>query len=298
MARRDLRALALALAALAPAACEGCSRRAPARREGPPERVVALAPNLAEIAADIGAAETLVGLSSYGRAPAAASRAERVGGFVDPSIERIIALGPDLVVGVPLQHGALESCRAAGLDVLEVECETMEQALAAYRTLGEALGRRERAEEARGRLEARLDAVRRRVAGLPRPRALFLLGRAGEDFQQVFPVARGNFGSELLEIAGGANVLEAATPSLSAESVIALAPEVVIEVAMDDEAGEDLRELPPSPVWARLGSVPAVRDGRVASLATSALLVPGPRMDEGAELLERLLHPEADRAAP
>jgi len=271
----------------------GCARRPAPPREGPARRVVAIAPNLAEIAADVGGAPRLVGISSYGNAPRGAEHVARVGGFVDPSIERIIALRPDLVVGVPLQGTALESCRAAGLETRAVPCATMDEALAAYRTLGDLLGERARADRARASLEARLDAVRGTVGERPRPRTLFLLGQAGEDFQQVFPVPPGNFCDELLRIAGGRNVIEGPTPGVSAESIITLAPEVVLEVSMDAEAGAPPRRLDPSPVWSRLDSVPAVRNRRVHALSTSSLLVPGPRMAEGAELVARLIHPGA-----
>ncbi len=273
----------------------GCSRSgsAPQRESSPPTRVVVLAPNLAEIVSHIGAAGLLVGISSYGAVPEGASGAQRVGGFTDPSIEAIIALEPDLVVGVPLQAGALESCRRAGLRVVETNCDSIDQALAAYDTLGTELGHVDGARRARQELEGRLTRVRQRTASLERrPRTLFLLGLAGEDLRQVFPVGPGNFGDELLRMAGGDNVLTAASPTISAESVIQLAPEVVIEVAMDSPEGTaEGTRLPQSPFWGRLGQgLPAVARGRVYTLSSSSLLVPGPRMAAGAELLADLLH--------
>jgi iron complex transport system substrate-binding protein len=265
-------------------------RARPAETTGVPERVVAIAPNLAEIVADIGGGRRLVGLSSYGRRPPGADRAERVGGFVDPSIERIIALRPDLVVGVPLQQSSIDSCRAAGLRTVVVDCQTIEQALEAYTALGRALALEAPAAEARARLERALGEVRDRAGrATARPRALLLLGRAGDDLQQIFPVAPGNFADQLLAIAGGRNALGSAAPLIGAESVIALAPEVIVEIAMDETADQAERLLRPSPIWARLSTVPAVRDGRVFAVASATLLQPGPHMAEGAALLQRLL---------
>lgn len=271
-------------------ACRSCasSRAAPEELDGPARRVVALAPNVAEIIGDIGGGEQLVGISSYGAAPLKTKEIQRVGGFTDPSIERIIELRPDLVIGVPLQARALESCRDAGLRTLEIDCRTVDQVLEAYGTLGRVLGHRTEAFRVSRELRRRLDAVRRRAEGRPRPRTLFLLGLAGEDLQQIFPVGPGNFGHELLELAGGQNVLDREIPSINTEAVITLAPEVIIEVAMDEAAAPQHR-LPPSPFWSRLPSVPAVRSERVYALRDSSLLVPGPRMADGAELLERLL---------
>jgi len=244
-----------------------------------------------EIIVDFDGGEQLVGVSSYGTLPPGLERTTRVGGFTDPSIERIIELRPDLVVGVPLQRRALQSARDADMTVLEVECQTVAQVLEAYGTLGRALGRSKRATEVRNRLEERLENVRRSSSGQRRPRTLFLLGLAGGNLQQVYPVGPGNFGHELLGLAGGQNVLDDDIPSINAEAVIELAPEVIIEVSMDD-VGQEERMLPPSPLWSRLPSIPAAREGRVHALASSSLLVPGPRMAEGAELLARLLHGE------
>lgn len=265
-----------------------CRNEPAPRRAGPARRVVALAPNLAEIIVDFGGGEQLVGVSSYGTLPESMSKVQRVGGFTDPSIERIIELQPDLVIGVPIQNRALQSARDANLPVLEVECQTVAQVLVAYETLGKAFGRVERAVEVRDRLSQRLKQVRKNAEGRRRPRTLFLLGLAGRDLQQVYPVGPGNFGHELLELAGGQNVLDNDIPSINAEAVITLAPEVIIEVSMDD-VGQEERALPPSPLWARLPSIPATRNGRVHALASTTLLVPGPRIADGAELLFRLL---------
>jgi iron complex transport system substrate-binding protein len=253
---------------------------------------------LAEIAADIGAARLLVGVSSYGSRPAGADGAERVGGFTDPSIERIIALRPDLVLGVPFQAQALESCRAAGLRTSTVSCQTVDEVLAAYRELGRALDASAAAEQRSGELEARLEAVRRASEGRARPRTLFILGLATNDLRQVFPVARGNFADELLQIAGGENVLVREVPTIGVETVVALRPEVIIEAAMDAEGGAEDRILETSSFWSRLSSVPAVQRGRVHSLTASSLLVPGPRMADGAELLARLLRNEPGHGPP
>ncbi len=284
-----------AQALVAAVALIGCGHEpsGPSEPAGPPRRVVSIAPNLAEIVADIGGASQLVGLSSYGRVPPGAEHARRVGGFVDPSIEHIISLEPDLVIGVTLQHRALRACTTAGLRTLELNCQTLEQALEAYGILGEALGHQDKADHSRRQLDQQLDQVRQKASRHTPKRTLILLGRAGEDLQQVYPVAQGNFTHQLLELAGGRNVLNRAAPSISTESVIVLSPEVIIEVAMDEPGGggaQPVRYLEPSPLWPRLPSVPAVRNDRVFAVESSSLLQPGPEMADGAALLYRLLH--------
>jgi iron complex transport system substrate-binding protein len=296
--RRRALCSTLSWAGISALAALGCTPVAATPRAALPARVVALAPNLAEIAADIGAAPRLVGVSSYGSRPRGADSAVAVGGFTDPSIERIIALRPDLVLGVPLQRPALDSCAAAGLRTLEVPCQTVDDVIRAYEIIGRTLGLAEAAGQRRDELLRRLEAIRATWQGRTRPRTLFLLGLAGDDLRQVFPVARGNFGDELLEIAGGRNVLERQVPAIGVETVVALAPEVIVEVAMDSEGGAERRRDGASPFWSRLGAIPAVQSGRVHSLEASSLLVPGPRIADGAALLAGLLHPDLADAPP
>src|SRR5436190_1538903 len=105
----------------------------------------------------------------------------------------------------------------------------------------------------------------------------------------VIAVGRGTLQDELLTMAGGVNVAADAGqvwPTLTLELVVARAPEVIVDAAMGSEAGA--REL-----FARLTTVPAVRDGRVVTLIDETLLRAGPRVPEAAAALARAIHPEA-----
>jgi cobalamin transport system substrate-binding protein len=276
---------ALALLVLA-----GCSASSPGPAVGPPARVVSLAPSITEIVYALGAGERLVGVCAQCDHPPEVARIPRVGGYLTPSVEVVLAKQPDLVIAVP-SPGNREAVRAverAGVRVLVVHDRTLADLWASITQIADALGMPEAGERLVTDVEARLDAVRTRVAGLPPRRVLVVVGH-----NPLIAVGGDNLQDELVTLAGGINVAAdagAAWPTLSLELVLARAPEVIVDAAMGSEADDAalLRVLPP---------VPAVRDGRVVRLTGDTLLRAGPRVSEAAQALAAAIHPEAFRPA-
>jgi iron complex transport system substrate-binding protein len=135
------------------------------------------------------------------------------------------------------------------------------------------------------------------VKGRSRPRTLLVFDRQPKTLREIYVSGGTGFLHEILEAAGGANVFadvkrESVQPSQ--ETLIARAPEVILEVRA---AGllEEREVASERSVWTALSSLPAVRNGRVHFLSGQYLVVPGPRLAQGAEALARALHPEAFR---
>jgi len=146
-------------------------------------------------------------------------------------------------------------------------------------------------------MQKRLDDVRTRVRGRPRPRVLLVIGRQPKTLREIYASGGVGFLHEILEIAGGRNVFaDAARESVqpSHETLIARAPDVIVELQAegmfksDDLAAEKA-------VWSTLTSMPAVRNKQVHELVGQYLVVPGPRLAQAADTLARTLHPEAFR---
>jgi len=136
--------------------------------------------------------------------------------------------------------------------------------------------------------------VRKRVAGLDRPRTLLVIGRQPGTLQGVYAAGGLGFLQEMLTAAGGENVFadvsrESVQPS--SETLLARAPDALLELRATTPAGDypanDLG------VWNTLASIPAVRTARVHSVVGDFVVVAGPRLAEGAEAVARVLHPEA-----
>ena len=284
--RATLSSRQILLAVLALVATSGCTSTPPATREGTPERVVALAPSVTEIVYGLGEGDRLVGVCAQCDYPDAAGRLPRVGGYLAPSVEAALGVRPDLVLVVPSpgNREAVRTLERAGIRVLVTADRTLDDLWRAMTSIAEALGVADRGAALRARVEEQLDAVRTRVAGLPVARVLLVVGH-----RPLIVAGGGTLQDELVRIAGGVNVAAdagTAFPQVPIELVVARAPDVILDAAMGTEAGG--REL-----FAALGSVPAVRDGRIVPLAPDALFRAGPRVGEAAALLAAAIHPEA-----
>jgi iron complex transport system substrate-binding protein len=273
------------LSALVLAAC--AAPPTPARRAA---RVVSLAPSVTEAVFALGEGGRLVGVCGYCDHPPEVARLPRVGGYLAPSVELVLAARPDLVVVVP-SPGNREAVRAierAGVRVLVLRDRTLADLRAGIRALAATLGVPERGERLVADVDAGLATVRARVAGAPARRVLLVVGH-----RPLVVAGGGTLQDELLTIAGGANVAAdagTAWPAFSVEMVAARAPEVILDAAMGSEAGGRL-------LFRDLAGVPAVERGDVVALEPDVVFRAGPRIAEAAAVLAAAIHPGAGVAA-
>jgi len=269
---------------------------APGARGQAPSRIVSLVPAVTEMLFVVGAGSRVVGVSSFDTEPPEVSSRARVGGLLDPDLERILALEPDLAIVYATQTDLIRQLERAGVPLYRYEHAGLADVLATLRAIGARVGHGGEAEAAAARIEARLAAIARTVGDRPRPRTLVVFGRDRMALRNVFASGGVGFIDDMLEAAGGANVFEdVRRQSLQATSelVIARAPEVILELRGEFGTigpGDIDRE---RLVWNVLSSVPAVKSGRVAILVDSSVVVPGPRIAEGVEKIARVLHPDA-----
>ncbi|HEX6849965.1 MAG TPA: helical backbone metal receptor [Candidatus Polarisedimenticolaceae bacterium] len=288
MRRLPAFAVAFALALLA-----GCGPNAPGPPTGAhPQRIVSLSPALTEILFALGLGDRVAGVTSFCDWPPEAREKAKVGGYADPSVETILGLRPDLVIVSPGpgNRDAALVIERAGIRVQVVPAETLDETFAAFRLVADAAGVPERGAALAAEVRSRLDAVAARVAGAPKVRALFCV-----QTDPVIVAGAATLPSELLEIAGGVNVVPLPRyPRLGVETLLELAPEAILQSRMDaPEPGSEGSE---AAFWRRWSSIPAVRDGRVYVLENPLALRPGPRVGVAAEQLAALLHPVAGDA--
>jgi cobalamin transport system substrate-binding protein len=288
-------ALALALLAAAPRPAEAANPGAAAdrgasqggiERLGPPPprvatRVVSLAPSATDIVVALGLAERLVGVTRYDTAPEVA-RAARVGGFLDPSAEAVVALHPDLVLWIT-DAGAVPAVRRLaelGIPVLAMPVIGVEDVLAATRAIATALGAPEAGQREAARIEDAIARTRARSAGLPRPRVLFVVGR-----EPLVVAGPGSYPDGLLGIVGARNAMggRIAWPVVPVETAIGLDPDLVVDAAVNEHGGT---------ADGGLSAIPAVRRGAIVRLHDDAALRPGPRLVHAIDELFRGIHPE------
>ena len=251
-----------------------------------PSRIVSLSPSTTETVAALGALASLVGRSRYCDYPPEVTKLPEVGGYVDPNLEAILALRPDLVVGArgPAGRRIDDTLRARGIDTYFPETETIADIFAMIRGVGSRLHREAEAERVVAATEARLAEVAAATRALPSPRVLLLFG-----VQPIVAAGPKSFGDEILGRAGARNavVQGGAYPSLDLEAVVGLDPDVIVDAAVAEEHGGQ-RITKDAGGWSR---VRAVREDKVIALADESVLRPGPRVGEGVATLARALHP-------
>jgi iron complex transport system substrate-binding protein len=261
-----------------------------------PRRIVSLAPSVTEFLFALGAGDRVVGVTRYCDDPPAAGKLAKVGGYLDTNYEAIVSLRPDLVVLLATHREAREKLASLGVRVLAVDHESVRGILDSVPAIAAAAGADAAGEALSAGLHARVERVARKVAGRPRPRAMVVVGRnlAAAGIEDVYISGRDGYYDQLLALAGGENAYRDRTlkfPAVSAEGIIRLDPDFILEMISDiaERPGEMERALSR---WDALSAVRAVREGKVRVFGAGYAVVPGPRFVLLLEEIARAIHPE------
>lgn len=285
----------LALGMLTSASLAWLARRAavpPAA--GAPRRVILFAPNLTEAAWALGYGDRIVALDDYAIWPPALLDLPRVGGMVDPNLERILALSPDLLVVQGRNEQLREFARVNGIRLGSVTMDTdLETVLSAFAVLDSLLSGDGSPHAAKvvAHVRGELALVQDAAAGLERPRVLLVLGRQPDAVASLWTAGRGTFLTDLLSIAGGESIAADRGRDyfeLSLETLLVAAPEVIVELRPGERVDAD-EVARTRALWHRTGLV----DARVELCSFEGAQIPGPRLSATARALFAALHPAA-----
>lgn len=251
------------------------------------DRIVSLAPNLTEVVYAVGAGDRLVGNTTYCDFPAAARNVAKVGDTLHPSLERIIALRPQLVlVSTASQlESFTQQLEAHEISVFVTDPHDLEGVFKSIEQLGEILGEATQGKKVVAELRARTSAVEKAVK-LTQPVSLFYQLSA----EPLYTAGHDAFVTDLIQRAGGLSVtanVPGAWPKYSAESALAAKPEAIILPTGGSMGAAN------SAVAYPLQQSPAVLHGKVYKINDDHLVRPGPRAVDGLEEMAHALHPEA-----
>lgn len=260
----------------------GLSRRISGMNSGcNPQRIICAAPSITEVVYALGMGNRVVGVSEFSNFPPEAAQVEKIGGIIDPNLERVIALKPDLAIVLGRMEAVSDLCRRENIELLRVEMSDFECVMKDIQTIGDALGRSEAASNLISNMNNDLDSVRQRAMQWDHPLKVFLcVGRKGGSLAGLYTVNKNSFLNELLEIAGGDNIFKdigGAYPQVSKESLLKRAPDVIIELnpnetSLSGKGRADLEDWYASPM------TPAAASERVYSVTDDYVMIPGPRM--------------------
>ena len=254
----------------------------------PVRRIVSLAPNLTETVFALGLGDALVGDTDYCDYPAEALKKTHVGGPVNPSLEEVMALHPDLVLATPTINRlvTVQALERLGVAVYVTDPRTVEQVLSSTERLGSLLGASEQASKLVTSLRDRLDQLRERLSG-SEPRSVFFITWV----DPLISVGRNTFLADALRLAGARSVIATPQdwPNINLEQVVHLQPEYLIFSSDDPEQIQrQVAELRGRPGWQGLE---ALRQNRIVILS-EAFSRPAPRLVDAIEQLARALHPD------
>lgn len=263
-----------------------------------PRRIVSTTPSITEMLFALGLGNRVVGVTTYCHYPKQARSIAKIGTYIQPNIEVILSLRPDLVIIQENPIRLAEKLRGVHLKVLELKHTTISDIYSSITAIGRAAGVPRRARKLNESIQSKLDRIRRRTAPLPRVSVMFVISRIPGTLEGLMVVGKASYLNKLIAVAGGVNVFRDAPtpyPKVSLEEVLARNPDVIIDMGeMADTGGvteEHKRRV--VKLWRRYPNLRAVRRGTIYVVASDVFVVPGPRMVEAARRFARLLHPEA-----
>jgi ABC-type Fe3+-hydroxamate transport system substrate-binding protein len=249
-----------------------------------PHRVICLMPSVTDTVFALGAGDDVVGISDYTAYPAEALKKPSVGDLINPSIETILSLHPDLIIGVqptgPM--ASTEQLERLGIPVFLTSPHGIAGIMHSVETIGQALNRTPQADALAASLQHRVDTVRARTKGLPEPKVFMPIW-----YDPIITIGKHAFTTEIIEAAGAHSVTDDLTadwPQISLEIVLERAPDALLLVRGGKTT---LALLQSRPGWS---SVPAVQQRRVFYV-DGRIDSPSPVAIDALEDLARQFHP-------
>lgn len=272
---------------------QGCVQKQASRSEST-QRIVSLAPSITETLFALGLGNRIVGVTSYCVYPAEAKNIENVGGYADANLEKIVAMHPDLVVlsrEHEKQRTYLDRFHVRTLTVDDATCASV---CSSFAEIGRVCLVTHASDSLIGLFQERLAVT----APTMRPlKVLFCVGRDSPGagiIKSVYAAARATFYSDLIVAAGGINAFPdslPAYPRLSPEGILAIAPDVIIDVA--PAMGSYACSLLVAD-WQAMDRIPAVKNKRVYCMSKEYATVPGPRLLLLLDDIRRMLKTEQE----
>jgi iron complex transport system substrate-binding protein len=251
-------------------------------------RVVSLAPNLTETIYALGLEDKLVGDTTYCDTPAAAKAKPHVGDTINPSLEAIVALHPDLVLATMINRiDTVIGLSRMGIAVYTTDPRTVRGMLDSTLHVADLMGAAEQGKTLVAQLQARLDELHARLAERPLVHVLFVVWQ-----DPLFTIGQNTFIADALRCAGAESVVVSKQdwPQLTFEEVVRLQPEYIVTASTHtgEEGKRSLEEFRSRPLWRNLQ---AIEVGHVAVISDE-VDKPSPGLIDAIEDLAHQLHPE------
>jgi iron complex transport system substrate-binding protein len=253
-----------------------------------PQRIVSLAPGITETLYALGLEDRIVGVTTFCDWPPKARLKGKVGGFTNPSIEKIVSLRPDLIIATAdgNKKDTVEKLERLGLPVYVTKPSDTRGVLESIMRIGEITGRTKEADELADGLRKRMNRITARIRGKNRPRVFFQLG-----MDPMITAGRNTLIHEVIEKAGGINIAGHDTanyPRYSTEGIMAASPDIIVFAPMvNDQEFSIVKKF-----WGRFGKIPAVQNNRIYLIDADLINRASPRIFDAVERIALIFHPD------
>ena len=257
--------------------------------EKEPERIISLAPSNTEILFALGLGGKVVGVTDYCDYPEEAKQKEKIGGFADPNMEKVLALKPDLVLATSMHEQPVRKLEELQIPVLVLNPKNIDEVLDALLLVGKVTNREKQAEELVANLKSRVESIEEKVSSIPedkRPKVFYELWPS-----PITSAGPGTFVHDLIENAGGINVASDAAksyPEYSQEMIIEKNPDIII-FSHHGSSNQTKEDIIKRPGWE---NVKAIKEGKVYYVDENIIQRPTPRLVDGLEQFAKIIHPE------
>lgn len=260
--------------------------------ENSPKRIVSLSPNLTQVIYALGYMDQLVGVTIYDEYPPEVIDLPKIGGWINPNYEAILALKPDLVVLMKDQDISFgHKLRSLGLKTFIAKSnDSIDDIIESIDGLGRILGEGEKAAKLTTGIKLNLNEIEQKTKNTKKKTVLLVVGRNPGTLEDIYVIGTNNYIDELITLAGGENVVTNKRNALkiTKEAIFTFNPDVIIEINHQKLDREDQILA----MWKTLDTVDAVKKNQVYVLSSQVLLHPSQRIVDGAQTLTDILHPE------
>ena len=266
--------------------------------ENQPQRIISTSPSITEMLFELGLEDRIVAVTDFCIYPEEACLLPSIGGVLNPDIETIVSLTPDLIILQSDSAKVKKNIKSLGIPTFSIKVRTISDIFESINRLGKELNSQEAAKKLLLLLKDKINAYKQRLEGKLPKKVLLLLGDSSDPARDLYAVGPGTFLNELLVLSGGKNILQkskAQYPKLSKEYIIKQSPEIIIEAGPKSNLSQkeiDYRVKQ----WNRFPTIQAVRDKRIYFIGADYILIPGPRLVKILENFVQVIHPDLSKS--
>lgn len=260
-------------------------------------RIVSLAPSSTEILFALGLGDKVIGVSQFCNYPPQAKNLPRMGGLMNPNYEAIVAAKPDIVIVFKQMLKPENKFAALGIDTLVVGHDKIDEIGQAILLIGRHFNAEDKAHQLVDDITAKMQYIAGQSEKPDRPRVLICIEHTISDSADKLPkniyiAGEDGFYSEMIKLAGGQNAYPGTVPfpAVGSESVIAMNPEIIIDIVPAEKNPLDSQIIKRQ--WKHFSQIDAVKNDRIYVLSEDYMTIPGPRFILALEKIARIINPD------